>query len=231
MNTKQQISLLYSALAHRCTQGDTEVMRYLYGKICFNPPALIKTINFLQLHLTPLELQDGEYSSEFLYYWGLACMGELSKFVEKNLETAKACFQLVKDDVPLARARLAFIELLQSTEPHKSEKNTCSINVLREYAAMRDTFSMTALARIIYEHFLMERLESGLKKPCSSELPVRALNLLDYPLESGRPEAVAFYNAMMNNTDTPDILTMRVYKPKINIQSLYDYQFRMQICK
>ncbi|MCL2698147.1 MAG: hypothetical protein FWE74_08715 [Oscillospiraceae bacterium] len=76
---------------------------------------------------------------------------------------------------------------------------------------------MTALARIIYEHFLMERLESGFKKPCSSELPARALNLLDYPLESGRPEAVAFYNAMMNNIDIPDILTMRAYKPKINI--------------
>lgn len=134
-------SLVFSYLGQQLLQGDIEVAKFLYGNTWTELPPLIRTISELQGHLTASEVTNDHtrfYSIEFLYYWGMTCLGEQSPLVTKDLGTAETCFQKIKSSVPLAEARLAYIELLRSTEPAKNASNAARLEVLRRWANRQD---------------------------------------------------------------------------------------------
>jgi hypothetical protein len=106
-----QTSSLYSYLGNRCIYaGDVDVVKFLYGHSCYEEPPLMETISLLQDCLTAVEIKDDTeyvYSNEFLYYWGMICLGETSQLIVRHLETAKACFNKIRNAVPKTGARLA----------------------------------------------------------------------------------------------------------------------------
>lgn len=202
MTDVSRTSLAFSYLGWKFLQGNTEVAKFLYSNTWAESPPLIRTIRELQGHLTAVEVvndYNGVYSIEFLYYWGMTCIGEQSPLINKELETARTCFSKIKSSVPQAEARLAYIELLKSTAPAKSERNVARLEVLRRWAYQQDLFSRIVLAKISFYSFLCEEHLD------SSELPVKTLRLLELPIQKGHPVAIRFWNDAHSYLGNPGV--------------------------
>ena len=217
MNSTEKISVAYSYLGKLLLEGNVEVVKFLYGNLWEESPPLIRTVSELQECLTSKKIYDskGLYSPEFLYYWGMICLGEQSPLITQELEVAKICFHAVKDVVPHAEARLAYIKLLQSTEPAKSESNVRRLAVLRQWSSKRDLFSRIVLARISFYAFLCE------EQPESSELPITTLWLLELPCQRGHPVAIRFRNDVYTCTGNPE---RTLDKRLVRVSALYDFE-------
>jgi hypothetical protein len=206
----QIISVLYSYLGQRCLLGDVEAVKFLYINAWEERSALIRTIIELQLHLTAVEIGNdtrGIYSDEFLYYWGMICLGKVSPFIPEKFATAAFCFKRIKTDFPKAKARLAFIGLLKSKEPFKSLKNLRRIDTLRNWVKKGDSFSRIALSVIMFSRFLMEKQKDYLE-PVSI-----ALSQLIPICQKGHPVALRLYIAMLDclsSTGDSDAGDMRI---------------------
>lgn len=210
----------YSYWGHRILSGDVVVLRNLYGRIWKELPVLIRMLSQLQISLTAVEVENDAndaYSPEFLYYWGMLCIGEQSRLIPKDLGTAESCFEKIRRKVPKAEARLAYVELLQSDEPAKREMNVERLDILRRWAGEGDIFSSVVLARIIFHQFLEEYKDDIL------ELPTRVLRLLEYPCQKGHPVAIRFYNSVMECIGTPEAMGMHLDENCIIEESLFDF--------
>lgn len=221
MNTIEKNSIAYSYLGRRVLDRDVEAARFLYGNIWEESPPLIRTISDLQECLTIEAINENtdSYSSEFLYYWGMTCLGEQSPLIAKELKIAKACFHAIKDAVPHAEARLAYIELLQSTEPARSDSNVRKLAILRKWASKMDLFSRIILAKISFYSFLCEEQTEN------SGPPIKTLKLLELPLQMGHPVAIRFLNDIYACMEKSDGI---LDKQNINAFTLYDFK---NICK
>lgn len=210
------LSLIFSYLGQQLLQGDIEVVKFLYSNTWTESPPLIRTISELQGCLTAAEVVNdhkGVYSIEFLYYWGMLCLGEQSPLIVKDLGTAKACFSKIRSSVPLAESRLAYIELQQSTEPAKSEDNVIRLDVLRRWANRQDLFSRIALAKISFYSFFCSELADGAK------LPIKAIRLLELPLQEGHPVAIRLWNDVCSCLGRPEKIQGSC---RVNADVLYD---------
>ena len=220
INNSSQISDAYSYLGHRFLSGDIEVAKYLYGHAWLESPPLIKTIRQLQYCLTAAEIEKdttGIYCNEFLYYWSMICIGELSDLICKDLETAEMCLKKVMKDIPKVKARLAFIELLRTTAPYKNESNVERLHILRTWAGRQDFFSSIVLSKVIYYSFLKEEQTDNFK------MPIRALHLLEAPCQKGHPVAIKFRNEMLDRIGTSSAMSMKLDKSYMNIDVSYDF--------
>lgn len=220
-------NIVYSCLGRRVLLGDITAVKYLYGQIWKECPALIRTISLLQLVLTVGEIENdvGEiYCPEFLYYWGMICVGEQSSLILKDLDTAEYCFQKIVDRMPKVRARLAYIGLLKSDDLIKSELNVEKLDALRRWAGQGDIFSSIVLAKITFYQFLLVHQADNSEMTDALELPARTLRLLDYPCQKGHPVAIRFYNAVMECIGTPEAMGMRIDESNIIINSLFDFE-------
>lgn len=222
-----QIGLLYSYLGHRCIHmGDVAAMKFLYGNICFEQPPLIETISRMQYCITPEVIYydtEGKYSSEFLYYWGMTCVGELSSLIIKDFDIATTCFNKILVDIPKAESRIAYIKLLQSDEPYKYESNTRNIGVLTKWAGKTEIFSMITLAKISHYDFLI-------KDPDNDAITSTiASQLLDYSCGAGHPVAIKFYDSIIEdarrankNNDSRNVYARPIFDNRVDIDILYD---------
>lgn len=220
VNKVPEIGVAYSYLGYKFLSGNVEVAKYLYGHAGWESPPLIKTISQLQYCLTASEIENDTASifcNEFLYYWGMICLGEESRLICRDLGTAEICFRKIMKVIPKATARLAFIGLLNTTEPSKKESNVERLDILRKWAGQQDLFSMIVLAKIIYHTFLTE------EHPDNSEMSMRAWNLLEAPCQKGHPGAIRFRNEMLKHTGPSAALGMKLDASHVNIKLLYDY--------
>lgn len=222
-----EISQKCSWLGHAILQGNVDALKNIYRIVYQENPAIIEMISSLQNCITLVEIEDdhgGIYNPEFLYYWGMICLGEQSNLVYKNIEIARNCFEKILNTVPSAEARLAYIGLLGSDEPAKSESNVKRIDILRRWAGRQDLFSRIALARIVFDRFLDENEREGL------ELPLRVIQLLQLPCSLRHPVAVLFWNEIMDYIGTVSAMNMMIDATYMNEGVLYDYK-PVQICK
>lgn len=227
MEDISRIGNLCSYLGSKVLSGDVEAVKHLYGTAWKEHPALIKTITLLQECLTLVEIEDdvnGIYCGEFLYYWGMICLGEQSRLICRDLGTAEICFRKILDVMPKVKARLAFIELLESDEPAKSDLNAERIDVLRKWASMQDLFSRIVLAKIIFYDYLNNNQTND------SELPIKALRLLELSCQKGHPVAIRLWNEVLAYVGTPTSIGMQISKTQLNEDILYDFN-HLQICK
>lgn len=236
-----QIKKAGSMLGHKILSGDISALKLLYSNIWQENPPLIKLVSQLQEVITAHEIWSniiGKDSPEFLYYWGMTCLGEQSSLIYKDLGAAENCFRKIKGIVPNADARLAYIGLLKSGGPIKSDRNVRRVDRLRRWAGKHDFFSMIVLAKIAFYQFLNEyKLESfeSTKEPDeadiqSSELPLKTLQLLQLPCQYGHPVAVRFWNEALDYMGTPAALKQKIDAAYMNGELLYDY-ISVQICK
>lgn len=224
MDPIERTSALCRELGYRIIHGDTDALKELYSSTCTEHPAIIKTVNMLQGYLTSVEITDDTqniYDTEFLYYWGMLCLGEQSPLVEKNLETAKTCFQKIRSPVPQVEARLAYIDLLLSDEPLKSEHHIHWLDILRQYAnKQRDLFSMIVLAKICFQGYLNTCWENG-SDPIEAGLPLKVANLLAWPCQMCHPVAIRFWNDMCSHLCHPESMWS---SDCLNLSVLYDFK-------
>ena len=196
MDDFQKLSLAYSFIGHKCeSEGDVSSIKFLYTGIPFERSPHIKAVSLLQERLTDVEISkdiENRYSKEFLYCYGMLNIGEESRLIVKNLDTARFCLKKVSGEIPKVEARLAYIDLLLSTEIHKSEATVRRIGILRKWAGQGDLFSRIVLAKIIFESFLSEDV-NGI-----SCLPLQAIKMLEDPCKKGHPVAINFYNSMIS---------------------------------
>lgn len=220
-------NIVYSHLGQRVLVGDIAAVKYLYAQTWKECPALIRTISLLQLVLTAkeIEINAGKtYCPEFLYYWGMLCLGEQSSLIVKDLGAAECCFREIVHRMPKVRARLAYIGMLRSVEPYKDESNVMRIDTLCKCASMGDIFSCIILARITFYQFLIEYQKDDPEMTGTLGLPARTLRLLDSPCQKGHPVAIRFYNAIMDCVGTPEARGMRMNENCILAESLYDFE-------
>lgn len=221
------ISILCSYIGYQALKGDVEAVKFLYSTIWREHPAFLKTNDQLQNEITSIEITNDTgdiYDVEFLYYWGMICLGEQSPIVVKNLGTAETCFQKIEEVVPQVKARLAYINLLKSTEPAKYECNIHRLEILRQCAnRQRDLFSMIVLAKICFYNFLEEQQENNPDVPLIT-LPTRALWLLELPCQQGHPVAIRFWNEMLTCIGTPEAVDMRLSENRIRAEVLLDFK-------
>lgn len=219
-------SKILSYVGRLVIDGNTEVLRHLYGAIWKENPYLIRLINQLQDNISAVEIEndsDGKYSEDFLYYWGMTNLGEQSSLIVKNLSIAETCFQKIKQTYPLAEARLAYIELLLSTEPCKDSQNVFRLDVLRKWANKQDYFSMIVLAKICFNRFLEEQ-EDDESMECL-KLPLKVTHLLEVPCYFGHPVAMRLWNDIINYTGN---FNATIDESRINPYYLYDIK---DVCK
>lgn len=226
-----QTSALCSRLGHLVLSGSTEAVRLLYGHLWMEHPALVRTISQLQNCLTSVEVEryaDECYSPEFLYYWGMLCLGEQSPLIMRDLGTARTCFQKIEEMAPVVKARLAYIDLLQSDQPAKSRCNTARIETLRKCGAyQRDMFSSIVLSKITFYSFLEQKQENSVDSLdfAVSELPIRSIRLLEWPCQKGHPVAIRFWNSMIGCLQCPmEAMPARCPETLIRPQTLYDFE-------
>lgn len=218
MKNIAQASSAYSYLGRLFLNGSVEAAKFFYGNIWAESPPLIRTISELQGCLTSTQIvnnTNGLYSAEFLYYWGMTCLGEQSSLIIKELGIAEACFRAIKDTVPQAEARLAYIKLLQSTEPAKSQENVCRLDVLRQWANRQDLFSRIGLAKISFYSFLCEEQME------ISGLPIQTMRLLEVPCQKGHPVAVRFWNDICTCAGSPE---RAIDSSRVDASTLYDFK-------
>ena len=215
-----KISYLYSHLGYRALSGDVEAVKWFYANAWREIPPLIRTLSTLQECLTASEIKKsaGEtYCDEFLYYWGMINIGEVSDLIFKDLGTAEFCFKKIEQIVPKAESRLAFIKLLKTDEQRKSDSNMTRLEVLRHWGIKQDFFSMIAIAKIIFQGFLEEdHLDNG-------ELPMRLCRLLALPCQKGHPVAIRFWNEVIDYINPPAAMDMRISESKMDGDVLYDF--------
>lgn len=215
-----QISFFYSYLANCILRGNVEAVKWIYGNAWKESPPLIKTISTLQEILTADVIEKdtgGIYSNEFLYYWGMINIGELSKLIVKDLATAGICFSKIQKVCPKVRPRLAFIELLDTDEPAKSDDNVARINVLQQWAGKQDFFSMIIIAKILFSRYLEEgQADNG-------ELPIRLCRLLAPPCQKGHPVAIRFWNEVIDYINPPVAMDMQISESRMDEDVLYDF--------
>ena len=217
-------SAAYSYLGFKALNGNVEALKFLYADIQKEAPPVIRTVCQLQECLTSVEIENDTtriYNDEFLYYWGMICLGELSRLIQKDLGTATSCFEKIKNTVSHASARLAYIKLLQSREPTTSENNIRSLDILRKWATQRDLFSSIIMAKILFYQFLCENEEQPDGYPGT---PNRVLNLLQLPLQKGHPVAVRLYKEILNYEYNSMIAEVQTNEPYINPKVLYDFE-------
>lgn len=228
-----KISKTCSWLGHEIINGNVDVLKKIYKVIWKEDPAITETVSSLQNCITSLEIESddhGIYSQEFLYYWGMTCLGEQSTLIYKNIETARTCFIKIRKVVPIAEARLAYIDLLDSDEPTKSEENVRRIDMLRRWAGKQDLFSRIVLARVVFNQFLAEAEEKNLGLSCKDsdeneilELPIKVIQLLQLPCSLHHPVAVRFWNEVMDYIGTLSAMGVKISETYMNEDILYDY--------
>lgn len=222
MTEMERTSAVYSRLGRFFLDGSVEVAKFFYKSCWGERPPLIRTITDLQGHLTAVEVEKdkaGKYSAEFLYYWAMTCIGEQSPLIFKDLGTAEVCLKKILPNVPIAEARLAYIALLRSTEPAKSENNVVRLDVLRRWANKNDLFSRIVLAKIVFYSFLQERQTADPEN--NPEPPLYALRSLDLPCRKGHPVAIRFWNDVCACLENPG---NRFDERSINDDVLLDYK-------
>lgn len=216
-----RISEECSCLGKKVLAGDSEAARELYGSGWKENRALIKTCSYLQDNITAVEIENddtGIYNDEFMYYWGMTCLGEQSNLIIKDLGTAEICFNKIKKIIPKVEARLAYIQLLKSTVPAKNDINVAKLDVLRKWAGKQDLFSRIILSKICFYEFLHEYHMDY------SALPIRVLRLLDLPCQMGHPVAIRFCKEVLAYTGIPAAMDMWLDEANINSDVLYDYE-------
>jgi len=189
------ISDLYSYLGQKCLLGDVEAVKFLYVNAWEEKPALIRTIIELQLHLTAAEIGNdtsGIYNDEFLYYWGMICLGEVSSLISKKLGTAAFCFKTIKNVFPKAKARLAYLSLLKAKDPIKSENKDRRLETLSNWMKEGDSFSRIVLSKIRFSQFLEKKQRDNLA-PLSI-----VLSRLTPICQRGHPVAVKLFVEIIN---------------------------------
>lgn len=220
-------NILFGLLGSLVLAGNVDAVKFLYLNAWTESPPLLRTIRQLQLELTTVEFDQGragKYSDEFLYWWSMLCIGELSPLITRDLRTATFCLQKIVRAIPQARARLAYIGLLTSTEPKASMENVDRVETLRQWACKQDLFSLVALARISFESALDE--DNGQ----ITELPARTVDLMQIPLNVGHPVAVRFWNDMLAYVNTTEALQQQIPWECVQFKSLDDLN-HIQICK
>ena len=212
------ISHLYSHLGYRVLSGDVDAVKWFYASAWQESPPLIRTIRALQMCLTEKEIELDElgiFGKEFLYYWGMINLGEVSNLIIKNTGTAQICFEKTHEEFPQVQARMAFIKLLNSTEPAESEDNVIMIDAIRQWAGKHDLFSMIIIAKIVFYGFLNEDRLDG------DKLPIILYQLLELPCQKGHPVAIRFWNEILDCINPSEAMD-RVSKVKIDGNVLYD---------
>lgn len=220
---KGQIEILYSALGYKIFCGDVMALKYLYSNAWKESPAVLKVISLLQQNITAndiIKAEEEKYSKEFYYYWGMLNLGEQSDLVFKDTDIAVNCFNKTKDILPQVDARLAYIGLLNSSEPASSEENVSRIDRLRQYAGKQDLFSQIALARIVFSRFIDDWDEDEEV----SELPLKVWQYLERPCLLGHPVAVRFWNETLDYIGTPAALNQKINTSHMDGALLYDYK-------
>lgn len=215
-----KINYLYSHLGYRVLSGDVEAVKWFYVNAWREIPPLLRTLSTLQECLTASEIKEdtkGTYCDEFLYYWGMINIGEVSDLIFKDLGTAEFCFKKIERIVPKAESRLAFIKLLKTDEQRKSDSNMTRLEVLRHWGIKQDFFSMIVIAKIIFQGFLEEY------HPDNGELPMRLCRLLAIPCQKGHPVAIHFWNEVIDYINPPAAMDMRMDKSRIDGDVLLDF--------
>lgn len=215
-----QISKLCSYLGSQILSGNVEALKGVYGIMWKRNPALIKTMRYLQECITAVEIEgdiDGDYCPEFLYYWGMACLGEQSELTYKDLGTAELCFKKIVAKIPLAESRMAFIGLLKSSEPAQSDCNVERLDILRRWASKHDLFSRIVLAKVIFYQYLCE-----LQPEEDIQPPIHLLELLHLPCQKGHPVAIRFWNEILDYTGTSMDVNIRIPETCICEEVLFD---------
>ena len=212
------ISIMLSYLGHLFLSGNIDSIKYLYRNIWTESPPLLKTISELQGCFTSVEIisdYDKLYSAEFLYYWAMICIGEQSPLIFKDLGTAEACLKKIQHTIPIAEARLAYIELLQSPESARSSENVTRMDVLRRWANKHDLFSRIVLAKITFYSYL-EEAETDVHT-----LPIRVKQLLELPCQQGHPVAIRFWNDICSFIKAPGAMLNASH---VNADVLFDFK-------
>ena len=213
-----EISIMLSYLGFLFLNGNIDSIKYLYRNIWTENPPLIKTISELQGCLTSMEIESAQgrlYSAEFLYYWAMICIGEQSPLIFKDLRTAETCLKIIQRTVPIAKARLAYIELLRSTEPARSSANVARLEVLRIWANNHDLFSRIVLAKIAFYSYL-EEAETDVHT-----MPLKVKQLLELPCQQGHPVAIRFWNDVCFFIGAPGAMLNASH---VNADVLYDFK-------
>ncbi len=236
IQTNFKISKMCSWLGYGIIQGNVEILKMIYGTLWQENPAIIEMVSLLQDNITSVEIENdhsGVYDSEFLYYWGMICLAEQSNLVLKNIEIARCCFEKIIDIVPCAEARLAYIRLLDSSEPAKSDFNVKSIDTLRKWAGKQDLFSRIVLARIVFDRFLDEWEDKDINGAstnlCIDEmkglcLPLKVIRLLQLPCSLGHPVAVKFWNEAVAYIGSDEDSGWKLDTARMRTDILYDYK-------
>ena len=216
-----EISIMLSYLGYLFLNGNIDSIKYLYRTIWKELPPLIKTISELQDCLTPVEIERDKgklYSAEFLYYWAMICIGEQSPLIFKDLGTAKTCLRKIQHTVPIAEARLAYIELLRSTEPARSSANVARLDILRQWANNHDLFSRIVLAKIVFYNFLQE---AETAETDVHAMPIKVRQLIERPCQEGHPVAIRFWNDVCSFIGIPGAMLDASH---VNPDVLYDFK-------
>lgn len=221
MDKIEIINKIYSYLGKQVLLGDVETIKYFYGNAWKESPPLIRTIGLLQECLTTVEIErdaEGVFCDEFLYYWAMICIGEQSNLIFRDLGTAEYCLKKIQGRVQKADVRLAFIGLLKSDEPYKSESNVRRLDLLRVWAGKQDLFSRVVLAKIVFYQFFMECQ----KDSESCNLPIKVWQLLEQPCQKGYPPAVRFFKEIVSTGLMEDINLDRFYSVNCS-GTLFDF--------
>lgn len=225
---RERLELLYSMLGHKILSGDENALEYLYARAWRESPALLRIISLLQQNLTASDIvkaENGRYSTEFYYYWGMLNLGEQSSLISKDTDITQNCFNKIRSVVPQVGARLAYIGLLNSDEPANSDENVRRIDRLRQCAGRQDFFSQIIIAKIIFYHFLDEQ-----ENDVISELPLKVWQYLERPCHLGHPVAIRFWNELLTYIGTPEAMNWRLGDIQIREDLLYDF-YSVQTCK
>lgn len=148
----------------------------------------------------------------------MVCIGEQSPLIFKDLGTAETCLKMIQHTAPIAKARLAYIGLLRSTEPARSDANVARLEVLRIWANDHDLFSRIALAKIAFYSYLQEAEAAETEVHA---MPLRVKQLLELPCQQGHPVAIRFWNDVCSFIEAPGAMLDASH---VNADVLYDFK-------
>lgn len=218
-NNISYINSLCGYVGAQAIAGNTDAIMQLYGYSYTESPPIIKTISLLQENITSVEIENdsyGIYDDVFLYYLAMLNIGETSNLIFRDLDTAETCLTKIVQKIPQVRARLAYIKLLETDEPSRSESNVKRIDILRKWAGKQDLFSRIAIAKIAFYQFLTETQAEEF------ELPVKVFRLLEVPCQRNHPVAIRFYNEILTQQGSEKALSMKLSESNIDHTILYD---------
>lgn len=154
----------------------------------------------------------------------MICIGEQSPLIFKDLGTAETCLKIIQHTVPIAKARLAYVELLRSNEPARSSANVARLDVLRIWAKKHDLFSRIVLAKIVFYSYLQEEETA---ETDVHALPIKVKQLLERPCQEGHPVAIRFWNNVCSFIGAPEPCWMPATSKRMFCMTIK----RLQICK